>query len=126
MERISRDRIMKFYDDYIETKEDIDFVVNELNHIYDIKQLEDAIDCSKIKEFTLNSDSWQVANAKANGHYTFVGMKDDDNFIFMQEETKVLYAIDEYTLRYLVANKDYQDYMFIYAGWWGDYRTLSI
>ena len=127
---ISKNRIMDFYKDNIGTKEDLDFVISELKTIFEKEQELEKVGIDKIKEFDLASDSWQVVDSDSRGHYTFVEKKKwYDNvymYIFKQEGTNWLYAIDKDTLKYLITYKDFQDYMFVYVGSWGDYRTLSI
>ena len=126
---IDRSKIMEFYDHYIDTEDDIDFLVSELRSIYK-KEHPPAKFHILNKEFDVKSDSWQVEEANANGHYEFVKYEDwcenEDMYIFKHTETGRLFAVDEEALKYLIIYKDYQDYRFIYVGWWGEYRTLGI
>lgn len=126
---IDRSKIMEFYDNYIETEDDIDFVVSELRSIY--KKEHPPVKYHILnKEFDVKTDSWQVEEANANGHYEFVKYEDwcadEDMYIFKHTESGRLFAVDRRTLEYLITYKDYQDYRFIYVGWWGEYRTLGI
>ena len=128
---ISRNGIMEFYDRYIETEDDIDFIVSELRFIYKKEHPPVKLELSdENKEFDVKSDSWQVEEANANGHYEFVKYEDwyenEDMYIFKHTESGRLFAVDRKTLEFLIIYKDYQDYRFIYVGWWGDYRTLGI
>lgn len=111
------------------TKQDI---VNEVNKIIEVLEVEEKLYVDPIKlvgsEFELNTTSWQVLDANANGHY-IVEQQDNeykDKYYIRKLDTNKVYSTDERTLKYLLSHTDCQDYKFIYVGLWGDYEAIII
>lgn len=111
------------------TKQDI---VNEVNKIIEILEAEEKLYLSPIEligfEFELNTTSWQVLGANANGHYIVERQdsEDDNKYYIRNLDTNKVYSTDERTLKYLMSHTDYQDYRFIYVGLWGDYESITV
>lgn len=111
------------------TKQDI---VNEVNKIIEVLDAEEKLYLSPIEligfEFELNTTSWQVLDANANGHY-IVERQDseyDNKYYIRNLDTNKVYSTDERTLKYLMSHTDCQDYRFIYVGLWGDYESITV
>lgn len=107
-------------------------IVNEINKIIEVLEAEEKLYLSPIEligfEFELNTDSWQVLKANANGHY-IVERQDseyDNKYYIRNLDTNKVYSTDERTLKYLMSHTDCQDYKFIYVGSWGDYEDIGI
>ncbi len=127
MNRALYNEISDCFDD--RTKQD---VVNEINKIFEVLEAEEKLYSSPIEligfEFELNTTSWQVLDANANGHY-IVERQDneyDDKYYIRNLDTNKVYSTDERTLKYLISHADCQDYKFIYVGEWGDYADIGI
>ena len=125
--------LYEFYKEYIYNDKQLEETISELRKLQILIKLEASLDYHNIKEFDLDSSSWQVRDAKANGHYEFVsncidskGNTIEDKFIYRNIETGVKYRIDAESLCYLTAFKDHQDYRFIYIGYCGDYPSISL
>ena len=125
--------LYEFYKEYIYNDKQLEETISELRKLHNLIKLEASLDYHDIKEFDLDSSSWQVRDAKANGHYEFVsncidskGNTIEDKFIYRNIETGVKYRIDAEALCYLTAFKDHQDYRFIYIGYCGDYPSISL
>lgn len=78
-------------------------------------------------EFALNSNSWQVIQAKANGRYRVEKLVEDsdERFYVRNLDTNDIYISDIENLSYLISHEDCQNYRFVYVGWCGDYRFLG-
>ena len=107
-------------------------LVNEINKIIEVLESEEKLYLSPIEligfEFELNTTSWQVMKANANGHY-IVERRDEDNedmYYMRNLDTNKVYSTDERTLKYLMSHTDCQDYKFIYVGLWGDYESITV
>ena len=82
------------------------------------------------QEFNLDSDSWQVEEVNANGHY--IVEKCENGVYYMRNtdtDTEFITASD--TMAYLITHQgDHIDDQFIYVGVvgckYGDYRCFSI
>ena len=125
--------LYEFYKEYIYNDKQLEETISELRKLHDLIKLEASLDYHNIKEFDLDSSSWQVRDAKANGHYEFVsncrdseGNTIEDKFIYKNIETGVKYSIDAETLCYLTAFKEDQDYRFIYIGYCGGCPSISL
>ena len=125
--------LYEFYKEYICNDNQLEETISELRKLHELTKLEASLDYHDIKEFDLDSSSWQVRDSKANGHYEFVsncidskGNTIEDKFIYKNIETGVKYRIDAEALCYLTAFKDHQDYRFIYIGYCGDYPSISL
>ena len=111
------------------TKQDI---VNEINKIIEVLEAEEKLYSSSIElvgvKFELNTTSWQVLGANANGHYIVERQDNEykDKYYIRKLDTNKVYSTDECTLKYLMSHADCQDYKFIYVGLWGDYADISI
>lgn len=111
------------------TKQDI---VNEINKIFEVLEAEEKLYLSPIEligfEFELNTTSWQVLKANANGHYVVERQDNahDNKYYIRNLGTNKVYSTDERTLKYLMSHTDCQDYKFIYVGLWGDYEDIGI
>lgn len=111
------------------TKQDI---VNEVNKIIEVLKTEEQLYLSPIEligfEFELNTTSWQVLEANANGHYIVERQDNEDkaHYYIRNCDTNKVYSTNERTLKYLMSHKDCQDYKFIYVGLWGDYVYIGI
>lgn len=107
-------------------------IVNEVNKIIEVLETEERLYSSPIElvglEFKLNTSSWQVLEANANGHYIVEQQdsEDNDKYYIRNLDTSKVYSTDECTLKYLISHTDCQDYRFIYVGWWGDYENIGI
>lgn len=127
MNRALYNEISDCFDD--STKPDI---VNEINKIFEVLEAEEKLYLSPIElvgfEFELNTTSWQVLNANANGHYIVERQdnEDDDKYYIRKLDSNKVYSTDERTLKYLISHADCQDYKFIYVGEWGDYENIGI
>ena len=127
MNRALYNEISDCYDD--RTKQDI---VDEINKIIEVLEAEEKLYLSPIElvgfEFELNTTSWQVLEANANGHYIVERQDDEckDHYYIRNLDTNKVYSTDERTLKYLMSHTDCQDYKFIYVGWWGDYENIGI
>ena len=127
------DNLYEFYKEYICKDNQLEETISELRKLHQLTKIEESLDYHDIKEFDLDSSSWQVRDSKANGHYEFVsncidskGNTIEDKFIYRNIETGVKYRIDAESLCYLTAFKDHQDYRFIYIGYCGDYPSISL
>lgn len=125
--------LYEFYRKYIYNDKKLEETISELRKLHELTKLEVSLDYHSIKEFDLNSSSWQVRDANANGHYEFVsnctgseGNIIEDKFIYKNMKTGVNYIIDDEALYYLTAFKDHQDYRFIYIGYCGGYPSISL
>ena len=125
--------LYEFYRKYIYNDKKLEETISELRKLHELTKLEVSLDYHNIKEFDLNSFSWQVRDAKANGHYEFVsnctdseGNIREDKFVYKNMETGVKYLVDKEALYYLTAFKDHQDYRFIYIGYCGGYPSISL
>jgi hypothetical protein len=93
---------------------------------------EEKLYCSDIQyigiEFDIDTSSWQVMKANANGHYIVERRDEDDEdmYYIRNLDTNKVYSTDERTLKYLMSHTDCQDYKFIYVGLWGDYEDIGI
>ena len=130
---MNNNNLYEFYKEYIYNDKQLEETISELRKLHDLTKLEASLDCHTIKEFDLDSSSWQVRDAKANGHYEFVsncinskGNIIEDKFIYRNVETGVKYLVDDEALRYLTAFKEDQDYRFIYIGYCGSYPSISL
>ena len=127
MNRALYNAISDCFDD--RTKHDI---VNEINKIIEVLEAEEKLYSSPIEligfEFELNTTSWQVLDANANGHYTVEQQDNEykDKYYIRKLESNKVYSTDERTLKYLMSHADCQDYKFIYVGEWGDYEDIGI
>jgi len=116
-----------FEDGY--TKQDI---IDEVNKIIGVLEAEKQLSLSSIElvgfKFKLNTASWQVRDANANGHY-IVERQDDkykNKYYIRNLDTNKLYSTDEDTLKYFMSHADCQDYEFVYVGRWGDYKNIAV
>lgn len=107
-------------------------IVNEVNKIIEVLKTEEQLYSSPIElvgfEFELNTTSWQVLDANANGHYIVERQDNEykDKYYIRNRYTNKVYSTDERTLKYLMSHADCQDYIFIYVGEWGDYEDIGI
>lgn len=78
-------------------------------------------------EFVVNTNSWQVRKAHANGRYRVEGLVEDsvNKYYIKNLDTNKVYLSDIEGLSYLISHEGHQNYRFIYVGWCGDYRTLG-
>jgi hypothetical protein len=127
MNRALYNEISDCYDD--RTKQDI---VDEINKIIEVLEAEEKLYLSPVElvgfEFDLNTTSWQVLEANANGHYIVERQDNEytDKYYIRNCDTNKVYSTDERTLKYLMSHTDCQDYKFIYVGLWGDYEDIGI
>lgn len=107
-------------------------IVNEINKMIEVLKAEEKLNSSSIElvgvKFELNTTSWQVLNANANGHYIVERQDNEykDKYYIRKLDTNKVYSTDKHTLKYLMSHADCQDYKFIYVGLWGDYEDISI
>ena len=107
-------------------------IVNEINKIFEVLDAEEQLYLSPIElvgfEFELNTTSWQVLKANANGHYIVERQDNEYNnkYYIRNLDTNKVYSTNERTLKYLMSHTDCQDYEFIYVGEWGDYEDIGI
>jgi hypothetical protein len=119
--------ILGCFDD--RTEQDI---AKEIGKIFKVLKAEEELYLSPIKlvglDFELNTTSWQVLGANANGHYIVERQDNEDNdkYYIRNLDTNKVYATNERTLKYLISHTDCQDYKFVYVGWWGDYESIGI
>ena len=64
--------LYEFYKEYIYNDTQLEETISELRKLHQLTKLEASLDYHDIKEFDLDSSSWQVRDSKANGHYEFV------------------------------------------------------
>lgn len=78
-------------------------------------------------EFVVNTNSWQVRKAHANGHYKVEKLiEDGDRLYYVRNlDTNEVYISDVENLSYLISHEGHQNYRFVYVGWCGDYRFLG-
>lgn len=128
--------VYKIYCENVNSDEDFKKLIDEFNKIHELKKKERLSKYKQVDEFYLNSNSWQVQDAKANGHYVYVKDYSDSNktrrdsysykYMYKHEPSGKLFLIDNETLKYLTTYKDEQDYKFIYVGICGNYPVISI
>ena len=78
-------------------------------------------------EFILNSESWTVKQAKANGHYRVEKLVDNsERYYYVKNlDTNEIYISDIENIAYFISHEGCQDYRYIYMGWYGDYKFLG-
>lgn len=78
-------------------------------------------------EFVVNTHSWQVTEAHANGHYKVEKLVEDSDrqYYVKNLDTNEMCLSDIESLSYLISHEGHQDYRFVYVGWCGDYRFLG-
>lgn len=78
-------------------------------------------------EFVVNTHSWQVTEAHANGRYKVEKLVEgsDGQYYVKNLDTNEMYLSDIESLSYLISHEGHQDYRFVYVGWCGDYRFLG-
>lgn len=111
--------------DYLDEIKEIEALLEKENILYNL-----AYDIPQVflgTEFVVNTNSWQVRKAHANGRYKVEGLvKDSDGQYYIRNlDTNKVYLSDIEGLSYLISHEDHQNYRFVYVGWCGDYRTLG-
>lgn len=124
----------KLYDvisDYLEDNSKND-LLDEIDNILAVLSAEDNYANSRISpigiEFDLNTTSWQVLKANANGSYVVERQdkEDSDKYYIRNLVTGKVYSTDERFLDYIFSHSKCQNYKFIYVGEWGDYDSIGI
>lgn len=124
-------KLYEVISDYLEDNSK-DELLNEINKIIAVLSAEDNYVNSRISpigiEFDLNTSSWQVLKADANGHYIVERQdkEDLDKYYIRNLATGRVYSTDERFLDYIFSHSRCQDYKFIYVGEWGDYDNISL
>ena len=133
---LNKESVYKIYCENVNSDEDFKKLIDELNKIHELKKKERLSEYKQVDEFYLKSNSWQVQEAKANGHFVYVRdysnndktRKDNYSYKYMykHEASGKLFLVDNETLKYLTTYKDDQDYKFIYIGICDHYPSISI
>lgn len=116
--------LYRLYEEEVNNEQDFQELISELNKIHELKKKEKQTEFTRPEEFYLKSNSWQVAENNANGHYTYIRdiINDEDKdscyhkYLYKNENTGKVFSIDNETLKYLTTHKDNQDYKFVYVG----------
>lgn len=110
---------------YVKEIRDIECILNKEDTIYNLASSEPRVLIGA--KFTLDSNSWQVRQAKANGHYEVEKLVEDsdERFYVRNLDTNDVYISDIENLSYLISHEGHQNYRFVYVGWCGDYRFLG-
>lgn len=111
------------------------------NYLNDIKAMEDLLEKEEAlytaayanpqsligTEFTVNTYSWQVKKANANGRYKIERLTEEgeDTYYVRNLDTNETYISRIEELSYLISHEGYQDYRFVYIGSCGDYKFLG-
>ena len=111
--------------DYLDEIKEIEALLEKENTLYNA-----AYDNPQFlidKEFVVNTNSWQVRKARANGRYKVEKLVEDSVELYYVRnlDTNDLYISDIEKLSYLISHEGHQDYRFVYVGWCGDYRFLG-
>ena len=124
-------KLYEVISDYLEDNSK-DELLDEVNKIITILSAEDNYVNSRISpiglKFELNTTSWQVLKANANGYYIVERQdeEDPDKYYIRNLVTGKVYSTDDRFLDYIFSHSKCQDYKFIYIGEWGDYDSISI